>query len=220
MHSIGKYKIILIGDGGVGKTSFIKRYLDGSFTKQYIATIGAEVYFINLQLSNNCYITFEVWDTAGQEANSGLSDAYYLGAHGAVVFFDVTSRVTLKHVPDWIQKVKNIDVNNQVPITVVGNKADMSKDRKVDASRIRKYIPKECDYSDMSAKSNYNFDKPLLYMARQFTGNNNITFTTNINVAPADLVMDLEAQIQSNEIINEVKNATEAALPDDEDDCL
>lgn len=220
MQSVGKYKIILIGDGAVGKTSFIKRYLDGSFNKLYVATIGAEVYFINIQISDTHYITFEIWDTAGQEANSGLSDAYYLGAHGAIVFFDVTSRITLKHVPEWIQKVKNVDVSNTVPIVVVGNKADLNRERKVDAPSIRRKVPKGCDYTDMSAKSNYNFEKPLLFMARQLTGDSSIEFRANINVAPAELVMDLEAQRQSNDILNEVKSATQAALPDDEDEGL
>ncbi|KAM0674546.1 GTP-binding nuclear protein gsp1/Ran [Gurleya vavrai] len=215
MQSVGRYKIILIGDGGVGKTSFIKRYIDGSFTKQYIATIGAEVYEINLQISDHHIITFEIWDTAGQEANSGLSDAYYLNAHGAIVFFDLTSRVTLKHVPSWIDKFRNVDMEKKMPICCVGNKADVVRDRKADAEKIRGKVPKGVYYTDMSAKSNYRFEKPLLYMARVLMGDRTLTFKANINVAPAELFMDAEAYAKSVEAMKDVKSATEAPLPEE-----
>jgi GTP-binding nuclear protein Ran len=212
-------KIILIGDGGVGKTSFIRRYIDGSFNRQYIATVGAEVYNLHLKINDEQYIHFQVWDTAGQEQNSGLSDGYYWDADGVIVFFDVTSRITHKHVPEWIRKAQNVNIENKnMPIMIVGNKADLSKDRKVDASRIRKGLPRGSEYTDMSAKSNYNFEKPLLYLARCFTKNPNLEFTVSINVAPAELQMDVMSMAISQNIANEVKEAKDAFLPDDDNE--
>lgn len=221
MEKIGSYKVILIGDGGTGKTSFITRYIEGYFTKQYVATIGAEVYNLNLPISPTQFVHFEVWDTAGQEANSGLSDAYYLNANAAVVFFDLTARVTFSHVPSWIQKVKNIirdTTVRMIPICVVGNKADLSRDRKVDAIRIRKGIPKGCEYYDMSAKSNYNFEKPFLYLVRELLGRPEITFGANIQLQPATLQITKEAIDVSNEIAKQLEAAKNVEFEDDEED--
>lgn len=122
----------MVGDGGVGKTTFVKRHLTGEFEKKYIATQGVEVTNITF-FTNRGAVKLNIWDTAGQEKLGGLREGYYIGAHAAIIMFDVTSRITYKNVPKWYKDLTRICDN--VPIVLVGNKVDC-KDRKVKARQI------------------------------------------------------------------------------------
>jgi GTP-binding nuclear protein Ran len=94
------FKLVIVGDGGTGKTTFVKRHLTGEFEKKYEPTIGVEVH--PLDFTTNCgKIRFYCWDTAGQEKFGGLRDGYYIHGQCAIIMFDVTSRLTYKNVPTW-----------------------------------------------------------------------------------------------------------------------
>ena len=108
-----------------------------------------------------------MWDCAGQEKFGGLKDGYYTGADGAICMFDLTSRVTFANVLKWETDVKN--VTGDIPIIICGNKEDI-KDRKVTHTEIKELLPADAKYYDISARSNYNFEKPFLYLARKQGG--------------------------------------------------
>jgi small GTP-binding protein len=95
-----RFKLILVGDGGVGKTTFVKRHRTGEFEKRYVATMGVEVNPLPFSTSLG-QIVYNCWDTAGQEKFGGLRDGYYIGGQAAIIMFDVTARVTYKSVPHW-----------------------------------------------------------------------------------------------------------------------
>merc|ERR1711872_845470 len=103
-------------------------------------------------------------DTAGQEKFGGLRDGYYIQGQCAIIMFDVTSRVTYKNVPNWHRDL--IRVCEGIPIVLCGNKVDV-KERKVKAKTITFHRKKNLQYYDISAKSNYNFEKPFLWLARR-----------------------------------------------------
>merc|ERR1711959_17919 len=104
----------------------------GEFEKKYIPTLGVEVH--PLKFNTNCgVLTFNVWDTAGQEKFGGLRDGYYIQGQCAIIMFDVTSRITYKNVPNWHRDIVRVCEN--IPIVLVGNKVDV-KDRKVKAKQI------------------------------------------------------------------------------------
>ena len=126
------FKLVLVGDGGVGKTTFVKRHMTGEFEKKYIATLGVEVHPLCFHTSRG-KIRFNVWDTAGQEKFGGLRDGYYIQGQCAIIMFDVTSRVTYKNVPNWHRDLVRVCEN--IPIVLCGNKVDI-KDRKVKAKSI------------------------------------------------------------------------------------
>ncbi|XP_057602447.1 GTP-binding nuclear protein Ran [Hippopotamus amphibius kiboko] len=206
-----QFKLVLVGDGGTGKTTFVKRHLTGEFEKKYVATLGVEVHPLVFH-TNRGPIKFNVWDTAGQEKFGGLRDGYYIQAQCAIIMFDVTSRVTYKNVPNWHRDLVRVCEN--IPIVLCGNKVDI-KDRKVKAKSIVFHRKKNLQYYDISAKSNYNFEKPFLWLARKLIGDPNLEFVAMPALAPPEVVMDpaLAAQYE-----HDLEVAQTTALPDEDDD--
>lgn len=168
--AVAEFKLVLVGDGGVGKTTFVKRHLTGEFEKKYIATLGVEVHPMDFHTSKG-RIIFNVWDTAGQEKFGGLRDGYYIGGQCGIIMFDVCSRITYQNVPKWYKDLTR--VCEGIPIVLVGNKVDV-KDRKVKAKQITFHRKKNLPYYDISAKSNYQFEKPFVKLLRSLTQDPNL----------------------------------------------
>jgi len=205
------FKLILVGDGGTGKTTFVKRHLTGEFEKKYVATLGVEVR--PLKFYTNCGpICFNVWDTAGQEKFGGLRDGYYIQGQAAIIMFDVTSRMTYKNVPNWHRDLVRVCEN--IPIVLCGNKVDI-KDRKVKAKQITFHRKKNLQYYDISAKSNYNFEKPFLWLARKLVGEPNLTFVESPALKPPEVQLDMETVKKYEE---ELAMARQTTLPDEDED--
>jgi GTP-binding nuclear protein Ran len=208
-----EFKLILVGDGGVGKTTFVKRHLTGEFEKKYVATLGVEVHPLVFH-TNRGPIKFNVWDTAGQEKFGGLRDGYYIQGQCAIIMFDVTSRITYKNVPNWHRDLTRVCEN--IPIVLTGNKVEI-KDRKVKAKQITFHRKKNLQYYDISAKSNYNFEKPFLWLARKLAGDNNLAFVQAPALAPPETHFD---EATKRQIELETQNAAAQPLPEDDDDDL
>ena len=187
-NKIQELKLIIVGDGGVGKTTFVKRHLTGEFEKKYIATQGVEVHPMVFSTTKG-KIKFNVWDTAGQEKLSGLRDGYYIDAHCAIIMFDVTSRITYKNVPKWYKDITRICEG--IPIVLVGNKVD-EKNRKVKAKQILFARKHGLQYFDVSAKSNYQFEKPFLWLLKKLAADPNLALTEDVPTAPQEIKMDDE----------------------------
>ena len=192
---VATFKLILVGDGGTGKTTFVKRHLTGEFEKRYIATVGVDVHPLTFH-TNRGKICFNCWDTAGQEKFGGLRDGYYIQGQCAIIMFDVTSRNTYKNVPNWHRDI--VRVCDNIPMVLVGNKVDCV-DRQVKAKMITFHRKKGLQYYDVSAKSNYNFEKPFLWLAKRLGNDANLSFVEapvmaqpELNMTP-QMVADLEA---------------------------
>merc|ERR1711964_849028 len=145
---LAEFKLIMVGDGGTGKTTFVKRHVTGEFEKKYVATIGVEVHPLPFD-TNRGRICFNVGDTAGQEKFGGLRDGYYIQGQCAIIMFDVTSRITYKNVPNWHRDIVRVCEN--IPIVLVGNKVDV-KDRQVKARNIQFHRKRNLQYYDLSAR--------------------------------------------------------------------
>jgi len=209
-QNIPTFKLVLVGDGGTGKTTFVKRHLTGEFEKKYIATLGVEVHPITFH-TNFGQICFNTWDTAGQEKFGGLRDGYYIQGQCGIIMFDVTSRITYKNVPNWHRDLVRVCEN--IPIVLCGNKVDV-KDRKVKAKAITFHRKKNLQYFDISAKSNYNFEKPFLWLARKLAGNQGLEFVASPALAPPEVQVDAELM---KAYTNELEQAQNMPLPDEDD---
>lgn len=173
----GKYKIVLVGDGGTGKSSFVARLQNEDFRKEYIATLGVEKHEIAVNTSHGPS-TVVIWDTAGQEKLGPLRDAYYSGADAAVIFFDVTSKITYKNVPNWHKDI--LRVRPDIPVVLCANKIDI-KERKVKGKSITYPSKHKIGYFEISVLKRICLKKPLEYLMQQLTKEPELSITNSID---------------------------------------
>ncbi|ODQ83124.1 hypothetical protein BABINDRAFT_159577 [Babjeviella inositovora NRRL Y-12698] len=124
-----KYKIVFLGDQGVGKTSLITRFMYDTFEDQYAATIGIDFLSKTMYLDDKT-VRLQLWDTAGQERFRSLIPSYIRDSHVAVIVYDITSQKSFEMVEKWIDDVK-VERGEDVIIVIVGNKSDLIDKRQV-----------------------------------------------------------------------------------------
>lgn len=168
-----EFKIVLVGDSGVGKSSFIKRHRNGSFDGKYIATQGVDVTPLTFN-TNYGLVTFKVWDCAGQEKFFGLGDGYYYNADGAIVMFDLGSRFSADHINKWMSSIKNVVPN--ATFVICGNKSDLP-DKKVDVTTLLTTEKLYC----VSSKTAFRYEAPFLHLAKQLSGHEDLEFVEMLN---------------------------------------
>ncbi|CAF1568391.1 unnamed protein product [Rotaria magnacalcarata] len=210
-NNVLEFKLILIGDFGVGKTTFVKRYLTYDIENECLYRKSSPAYQLKFY-TNSGEIIFNVSDTLGQERLRGIRDSYYIGGQCAIIMFDLTSRVTYRNVPMWYADLARVCDN--IPIVLCGNKADL-KDRKLKAKSMIFHRKKNIQYYEISALSNYNLEKPFLWLAKKLTENDTLLFTSAVILRSPERDMDPEL-IQKYE--NELLQAASCSLLDDDDD--
>lgn len=144
-------KVSLIGDGGVGKTTFVKKLLTGNFIPKYVATMGVWVESVRIpSLSNMC---FNVWDCAGQEKFGGLRDGYFIESQACIVMFSITSRRSFASVGRWIGEYQRM---GRGPIILCASKSDLPQERRVFKGEIESL---GYPYVEISTKNGTNLEK-------------------------------------------------------------
>ncbi|VDD86617.1 unnamed protein product [Enterobius vermicularis] len=151
------FKLLIIGDSGVGKSSLLLRFADNTFSPNYITTIGVD-FKIRTITVNGQRVKLQIWDTAGQERFRTITSTYYRGTHGVIVVYDVTSGDSFSNVKRWLHE---IDTNcDNVQKILVGNKAD-DPDRRVvlevDAKKFAETMG--IQFFETSAKENINVEE-------------------------------------------------------------
>lgn len=155
------YKLVLVGSGGAGKTTFMRRHLTGEFEERYIPTVGVEVRPLTFHTTRGP-VRFNCWDTAGQEKFMGLADGYYIQADCAVIMFDLTSRASYDSVPAWHEALTRVCGN--IPVVLVGTKADA--ERQVSDDDVDFHAQHGLEYVALSSKSHYHFEQPFVRLLR------------------------------------------------------
>ena len=165
------YKICLLGDGGVGKTSLRERFLGKGFQSGYILTIGADFAVQNLTIRDIQY-KFQIWDLAGQQRFSAVRALYYKGSHGAILVFDQTRLDSLYSLDNWKQELYT-NVGREIPFVILGNKSDLPG--AIDQEQIDRFvkkshsetqdIPFNLKYLKTSAKSGLNVTEAFEQLA-------------------------------------------------------
>jgi Ras-related protein Rab-11A len=124
------FKIVLLGDSGVGKSNLVFRFTKNEFNKDSKSTIGVEFATKTVQIEDNKLVKAQIWDTAGQERYRSIASSYYRGAVGALLVYDVTDRNSFNHVPMWLKEVEE-NAEKDCLIMLVGNKTDLTEQRTV-----------------------------------------------------------------------------------------
>nr|ABW35314.1 Rab1D [Karlodinium veneficum] len=123
------YRLLLIGDASVGKTSLLLRYEQGVFSETFICTIGVDFRIKTVELEGKI-VKVQVWDTAGQERFRTITSAYYRGAHGVLLCFDLTCRSSFERCAAWLEEIRK-HARDDISLILVGNKCDNSARREV-----------------------------------------------------------------------------------------
>mmetsp|Transcript_26422 Transcript_26422/g.53054 ORF Transcript_26422/g.53054 Transcript_26422/m.53054 type:complete len:234 (-) Transcript_26422:306-1007(-) len=124
------FKIVLLGDSGVGKSNLVFRFTKNEFNKDSKSTIGVEFATKTVQIEDDKLVKAQIWDTAGQERYRSIASSYYRGAVGALLVYDVTDRNSFNHVPMWLKEVEE-NAEKDCLIMLVGNKMDLHEQRTV-----------------------------------------------------------------------------------------
>jgi len=160
------FKILIIGDSGVGKSALLVRFADDAFTESYISTIGVDFKIRTLDIDGKS-VKLQIWDTAGQEKFRTITSSYYRGAHGIIVCYDITDGASFNHVRDWLSEIERYSTG-KVRKLLVGTKSDLSSKRVVEYAKSKAFAD-DCGFSfiETSAKTSQNVEEAFLQMATE-----------------------------------------------------
>ena len=149
-----EYKIILVGDSGVGKTSILKKFINNEFNEDIKCTINIDFFSKSIKIDKNLYTNLKIYDTAGQEKYRALIKKYYQGTDGIILVFDLTNENSFNKLKSWINEVS--DNTEKAQIILVGNKADLIE-RKIDEETAENFAKqRDIKYIETSAKEGTN----------------------------------------------------------------
>uniref|UniRef100_A0A3Q3AIS8 small monomeric GTPase n=1 Tax=Kryptolebias marmoratus TaxID=37003 RepID=A0A3Q3AIS8_KRYMA len=152
------FKLLLIGDSGVGKTCLLFRFSEDAFNTTFISTIGIDFKIRTVELDGK-KIKLQIWDTAGQERFRTITTAYYRGAMGIMLVYDITNEKSFDNIKNWIRNIEE-HASSDVEKMVLGNKCDMNDKRQVSKERGEKLaIDYGIKFLETSAKSSINVEE-------------------------------------------------------------
>ncbi|KAI4387120.1 hypothetical protein MLD38_004975 [Melastoma candidum] len=135
------FKVVLIGDSAVGKSQILSRFARNEFSLDSKATIGVE-FQTRTMLIQHKSVKAQIWDTAGQERYRAVTSAYYRGAVGAMLVYDITRRQSFDHIPRWLEELRG-HADKNIVIMLIGNKTDLENQRAVPTEDAKEFAEKE-----------------------------------------------------------------------------
>ncbi|CAG9320154.1 unnamed protein product [Blepharisma stoltei] len=159
------FKMIIIGDTGVGKSCLLLQFTDQKFRNDHDLTIGVEFGSRTIHLGEKD-IKLQVWDTAGSESFRSITRSYYRGAAGALLVYDITRRDSFQHLDFWLRDTRENGFSNMA-IVLVGNKTDLDSKRAVSKQEAQKFARENgMSYIETSAKDGNNIDSSFVEIAK------------------------------------------------------
>ena len=168
------FKILLLGDSSVGKSSLFLSFMDKSWNETFVPTIGVDFKIKTINV-NNMNIKFQVWDTAGQERFRTIISSYYKGAHGILLVYDITLKESFESLNDWLNEIKKNTSKNIVKV-LIGNKIDLNDKRIISFDEAKEFADNNnMKYIETSAKTATNVDQAFgligVELMKSFKGN-------------------------------------------------
>ncbi|MHA1276759.1 MAG: GTP-binding protein [Candidatus Helarchaeota archaeon] len=153
------FKVVILGDGGVGKTSLLTRFVEKTFEHEYKSTIGTNIMRIDYQLMDKITVAFALWDLAGQQYFQKVRQMYLAGCQAALFVYDVTRPDTLINLKNWMNELTSI-AGTDIKMLMVGNKIDLIEERKVSTEEGKKVADElGLSYLETSAKTGDNVNR-------------------------------------------------------------
>ncbi|CAR25406.1 GTP-binding protein YPT1 [Lachancea thermotolerans] len=160
------FKLLLIGDSGVGKSCLLLRFSDDTYTNDYISTIGVDFKIKTVELDGKT-VKLQIWDTAGQERFRTITSSYYRGAHGIIIVYDVTDHDSFNDVKMWLQEIDRYATAGVLKL-MVGNKSDLQDKRMVEYDVAKEFADSlQIPFLETSALDSSNVEEAFLTMAKQ-----------------------------------------------------
>ena len=192
------YKVIIIGDTGVGKSNILSRYVKDEFSSNSKSTVGVELGIKFLKIKNT-NTKIQIWDTAGQERYKAITSSYFKGSNGCFIVYDITSESSFNNIENWYAEIQK-ETSKDIPILLVGNKCDLEDERKVPIEKGKEKAKNlNCAFFETSALKKINIDKifeELVNNIYEKTGGNKNDDDINIELVNDDKGLNL----------NDVKN--------------
>lgn len=163
------FKVCIFGDGGVGKTTLVKRYLTGLFDTDTKMTLGVDFYMKHLKIEEK-HLGLQIWDFSGEEQFRFLLPGYVRGASGGIFMYDITRYSSLKHLEEWLEVFRESfnELRGKIPLIMVGGKLDLDHKRSVDQEdaieRAKKFEMIEC--IECSAKTGQNVEQIFITLSQ------------------------------------------------------
>ncbi|CCD26082.2 Rab family GTPase YPT1 NDAI_0G03050 [Naumovozyma dairenensis CBS 421] len=160
------FKLLLIGNSGVGKSCLLLRFSDDTYTNDYISTIGVDFKIKTVELDGKT-VKLQIWDTAGQERFRTITSSYYRGSHGIIIVYDVTDQDSFDGVKMWLQEIDRYATSTVLKL-LVGNKCDLEDKRVVEYDVAKEFADSnKMPFLETSALNSTNVEEAFLTMARQ-----------------------------------------------------
>ncbi|XP_022014308.2 ras-related protein RABA1g [Helianthus annuus] len=160
------YKVVLIGDSGVGKSNLLSQFSKNEFSHDFKSTIGVDFSNRNIEVDGKI-IKAKIWDTAGQERYRGLTSAYYQGTVGALIVYDITRKVTFENVERWLRELRE-HMEQTIVVMLIGNKADLGHSRAVPTDEAKAFSKREnMFFMETSALEALNVEKAFTELLSQ-----------------------------------------------------
>ena len=198
------FKIVLIGDTAVGKTNILSKYLSDEFDPDSKATVGVEFGTKNYKIGDNI-VKVQIWDTAGQERYRSITNAYYKGAKGALLVYDITNQKSFENLDRWISDLK-INGDEKISIVLIGNKSDLDNQRviSIEEGKNKAELFKFA-FIETSALNGSNIEKAFDELINDVYKNHHELFEKQAKVEFNDKGVDLEKDKSEENKDNEKK---------------
>eukprot|EP01015_Nassula_variabilis_P006891 TRINITY_DN1523_c0_g1_i6.p1 TRINITY_DN1523_c0_g1~~TRINITY_DN1523_c0_g1_i6.p1 ORF type:complete len:205 (+),score=28.37 TRINITY_DN1523_c0_g1_i6:2-616(+) len=165
-----RFKILVIGNSSVGKSSLLLRFTENTFSESFLPTIGVDFKIKTYDVDDKT-VKMQIWDTAGQDRFKTITSSYYKGSHGIIVVYDISNRGTFSDLQNWLEEIER-HAGENISKILVGNKCDLEENRAVPYEEGKQYAEHHnMKFIETSAKDAKNVDQAFVLLARELKSN-------------------------------------------------